>query len=577
MSAWRWVERRQERLAWAGLVVAMALAAALLLWEGRGVTFFVDEWFFGFGAATSLDPKSLFTPDNGHLAVVPILFTKASLELFGATTTLPLRLLGIAAHLSTALMLFLFVRRRLGAAGALVPAVLILFFGVAADLLIGSHGLPMLLAVATGLGALLALERGSRRWDAAAAALLVVGIGSNGLALPFVVAAVATILLAPAADRRRLWVPALPLALYFAWWLAYGGQGESDFAIANLAGLPAFAFDSLGAELAALTGLFTAPGIQGQSFDAAAGKALAGGLLVALAGLALVARPRAARAALPALLALLALWVLTGAVAGPARQPESARYLYLGGILLLLIAAEGAFASPYRSRAALLLAAVCAVGILPNVRELDYQAPFFREQSNQNRAVLGAAALLPAGVDPTTAIEYSTFAASGEVPDMGFQLVTYRDSSGRFGSPGFSLGELEATDAASREAADRFLGRALGIAVEPARGAPQGLPAGLEAGQEGGSLRLRRRCLAFAPKSPTALLRVPLPPGGLWIRPGDGAPVPLTARRFGDGFAVDAGAAAGGEASVLRLGPGAASRGWEVQLAPRQPVLVCAA
>jgi hypothetical protein len=153
VSTRQWARQRQRPLAWAALAAAMALAAALLLWEGRGLTFLVDEWWFGFAGATKLDASSLLTPDNGHLAVVPIPLTKASLELFGAGTTPPLRLVGILAHLGTALFLFLLLRRRIGEADALVPTVLVLFFGASSDLLIGSHGLPMTIAVSTGLGA----------------------------------------------------------------------------------------------------------------------------------------------------------------------------------------------------------------------------------------------------------------------------------------------------------------------------------------------------------------------------------------------------------------------------------------
>jgi hypothetical protein len=51
--------------------------------------------------------------------------------------------------------------------------------------------------------------------------------------------------------------------------------------------------------------------------------------------------------------------------------------------------------------------------------------------------------------------------------------------------------------------------------------------------------------------------------------------VPVTARRFGDGFPVAAGSAIGGAAYVLGVGTGAASMGWEAQIEPQQEVLVC--
>jgi len=68
----------------------MAAAALLLLWEGRGLTLFVDEWTFGFGFRTGHDLSAFLAPDNGHLALVPVLITKASLQLFGASSRSPL-------------------------------------------------------------------------------------------------------------------------------------------------------------------------------------------------------------------------------------------------------------------------------------------------------------------------------------------------------------------------------------------------------------------------------------------------------------------------------------------------------
>ena len=94
--------------------------------------------------------------------------------------------------------------------------------------------------------------------------------------------------------------------------------------------------------------IFADPAARVQSFDPAAGTALAGALLVGLAGLYLARVRVPLRPLLPALAALLALWVLTGAVASAARQPESARYLYPGVILLALIAGAALARAPWR-------------------------------------------------------------------------------------------------------------------------------------------------------------------------------------------------------------------------------------
>jgi len=452
--------------------------------------------------------------------------------------------------------------------------VLILFFGAASDLLIGSHGMPMLIAVAAGLGAWIALGVGTRSWDAVAAGLLVVGIASNGLALPFLAGAAAIVVLAPA-PVRRLWVPLLPLLLYVAWQFAYGDDGQSEFAFANIGGLPAFAFDSLGAELAAITGLFTEAGAERQSFNPQAGEALAGAIIVAGVAVAVLGRWRLPRATIPPAVALLCLWLLTGMVASPARQPVSARYLYAGAILILLAAAAAIGTSPLRRRASLAMIGVCAVGLLPNLRELDYGATFFRAQSDQDKAVLAAADLLPASAPGATPIEIDTEQTGDVVADMRFSLDAYRAATQRFGSPAYSLEQLEGADAASREVADRFLGRVLAPGLLPATGPPSALPVGLESDVEAGRASRRGGCVAFEPQAPGAWLTIQLPPGGLWIRPQEGAEAPVDLRRFGDGFPVAAGAAPGDRPSVLPWTADSAGQGWEAQLAPQQPILVC--
>lgn len=441
------------------LGAAMVAAALLLLWESRGVTFFVDEWSFGFKSRTGWGLGELLEAQNGHLMAVPVAITKLSLELFGAETTLPLRLVSIGLHLTNALLLYLLLRGPLGKLAALAPAVLLLFLGSAADLLIGSHGMPMLIACAAGLGAWLALLRGNAGGDVAAALLLCVGVASNGLILLFLAGAVAWLALA-GAPRRRYWVPALPLAIYAVWWLVKGGEGESDFAFANLAALPTFAFDSLGAELAALSGLFTAAGVRDQqSFDPAPGLALAGALLVGLTAL-WPSGWRPPRAALPALAALLALWVSTGAVASPARQPESARYLYPGVILLFLLAAQLLASSPWRRRGAIVVIAVCALGFLPNLRELHYGGAFFREQSDQDRAVLAAADSLGPEAPGDLVLELDGDPGLVGVPDLNFDLATYRTARESHGTPAFSATELASASLTAQMAAARLRARA---------------------------------------------------------------------------------------------------------------------
>lgn len=575
MGRWRELDgEHRERLAWVGLAGAMAAAALLLLWEGRGQTLFVDEWSFGYLGRQAFTLTALLEPDNGHLAALPVLITKASLEWFGAGTALPLRLVAVASHLAIGLMIFVILRRSLGALAALAPAILFLFLGAAGDVLVGSHALPIELSAATGLGAWLALGPRKLGWDIVAALLLVVGIASNGFALPFIAGAAAIVWLDPASSWRRQWVVALPLLLYALWRLTEGSGDQSDFAIANVAGVPAFAFSSLAAELAAVTGLFTEPGGTQNVFQLGAGQALAGAALVALAVAAVSRGYRPPRAAIPALVALLVLWLATGMVASPARQPQVGRYVYSGVALLLLVAGEAIAAMPERRRGAAALACICAVGLIPNVDAIHDAGTFFREQSDQNRAVLAAADLLPASADEGS-LEDQSAQPPGGYADLSYDIGSYRSARVKFGTPAFSLAQLRAADPASREDADLLILRVLSIGLTAALGAPRSFPAGTRIGQEGGRLSWRHDCADFEPLTTSAQLLVPLPVGGIWIRPDPGPPVPVGLRRFGDGYAATA-EAIGGSASEISLPPVAAAHEWEAQLLPKQPVLVCA-
>lgn len=563
-----------ERIAVAGLLAALAAAAVFFAVEGHGLTLLIDDWSFGFALRTDFDLAAFFSPHNGHLVAVPVALTKASLQVFGTDAALPLRLVNVAAHLTAAACLFFLMRPAVGTA-AVVPTVLVLFLGAGHDVLIGSHGLPFTISVATGLGAWLALGPRRLGWDVLAAALLTAGIASDGVALPFVLGAAAMIWIA-SGPRTRLWIVAVPLVVYGLWWLGYAGRPQSEFAIANLATLPAFAFDSLAASLASITGVFATPGSRSGGFDLSAGQALAGGLLAVLLATVLTRgyRPRLASAA-PGV-ALLSLWLLTS---GVARAPYASRFLYIDVILLLLLLTREIGGLPAPRRAALALVVVCAVGIAPNVRELTYAADGARVASEVNRATMGAADLVGEAGAREVLLEDGADPVAGQYPDLGFSLERYQASRDRFGAPALTRAQIEAAGPAARASADHFLVRALGVGIVPA-GAPPGPLPRVGASQTGGVLRRVGGCLRFAPLQTGAQVSLRLPAGGLWLRPAAGSPVPASVARFSDspapGVGVEVGAALGGRASSLELPPGAASAGWRAQLSADQPLLLCA-
>jgi hypothetical protein len=473
------------------------------------------------------------------------------------------------------MLLFVWLRRLLPPLTALLPAVLFLFLGTANDAFVGSHGMPLTLSAATGLAAWLLIERRQLGFDLAATFLLTVGICCNGYTLPFILAAIAIILLDSESSRRRLWIPAVPLALYGLWWLLEG-RDQGQLVIANIGGLPSFMFDSLGASLASITGLFTAPGTLTVSFDVAAGQALAGACLVALLALAVGLRYRPPRAAIPTLVALLTFWLLTAGVADPARLPNSSRYLYISVVILLLLLAQMIAFSAIRREGAIALAAICLFALLPNLRELHYSAAMIREQSTINRAVLGAADLVAEQSPGEATLENASEPATVDYPDLLFTMSQYLIARDRFGTPAFTLAEIPGAPPAARAAADRLLVRTLPIAVEPLPGPPRPLPPSARGSQTGGLLKRENGCLRFIPYTLEAHLNLRLPRGGLWVRSAPGLPMPIAVRRFSSAFETSIGPALSGRPSAITLpAAGPAARNWQVHLEPQQPVLVC--
>src|SRR5688500_17445111 len=108
---------------------------------------------------------------------------------------------------------------------ALGPAVVLLFFGTAASHVLQGNGFTVVLPLALGIWALIALRRESRGGDLLAAGLHTAAVATYTVGLAFVLGT--TVMLALSASRR-LWVPAVPLVLSAVWWV--WSEGSSDAA-----------------------------------------------------------------------------------------------------------------------------------------------------------------------------------------------------------------------------------------------------------------------------------------------------------------------------------------------------------
>jgi hypothetical protein len=546
------------------LTGAAVVCAALLLTLGSRLTFLLDDWEFllyrqGFTA------DSILSPHGEHISIAPILIYKALLATVGMDSSTPYLAVSVVLLIASAVLLFLYLRRRVDPWLALLGAGLVLFLGPAFDDLIWDFQMGFNGSLACGLGALLMLERGDRLGDAAACALLTVGTTFSSLELPFIAAACVDVALRP--ERlRRLYVPAVPALLYLVWWIGWGHEADTAISLHNAASVPEFVFDAASAALASLLGLVKfgqGPGPGGLDW----GRPL---LLVALAlGAWRLHRIGRVRRELWIALALaVTFWVLAGLNEKAGRGPTESRYLLPGAIFVLMIAAE-LLRGVRVTRLGIVVAYVAgALVVASNVYVLRDAYSAYRNTSYLIRADLGALEIARDG--PGLPLRLTQDVAGTAY--VGVDSSTYLSAADRYGSPAYTPAEIAAAPEPARVAADRVLGRALAVSFAPvATAPPPSGPAPQVVGPPGAHARTAGSCVVV--EAPGAILR--LPPGGATVHasPRTGAQVAL--RRFADGFPLAGVPLARGQVGVARVPTDGAAEPWELALRSRAPAVAC--
>ena len=204
--------------------VLAVLAFAVLLYLGRGLTFFGDEWEFIVGRQ-DLTIWNLFRPHNEHWSTFPVLVYRALFGLFGLHSYLPYLATLLVVHVTAVAGLFVLVRRAAGPLVALGGAALMLFLGSAHEDLLWAFQIGFLGSVAAGLWALVVIQASvDRRALIATSLLLFVAVASSGIGLFFLVAVGTLALFDP--SRRRALLPVAAVSVgYLAWFVAFGRTG----------------------------------------------------------------------------------------------------------------------------------------------------------------------------------------------------------------------------------------------------------------------------------------------------------------------------------------------------------------
>jgi hypothetical protein len=545
-------ERLSRNAALVLLAVAMAAAAAVLLGYGSGLTFFQDSWEF---LLHRRDPSvaTLLEPHNEHIVLIPVLIEQASLRLFGMESMTPELVALVAMLLGTAALLFVYARRRVGDWPALFAAVLLLFLGPAWQDLLWPFQVGFAGSALFGLAMLLALENGEERWDRAACAFLVVSIAFSSLGIAFAVAAAIDVL-QRRRERglRRAYVFGLPVALYAGWYLGWGHEAENNLSSHNVLVSPRYVWEGLTASLDSVLAL-------GTIFGEVVGRSKWGAPL-AIALLALAAyggyRRRGFSSGLwPVLGAAATFWFLAAFNFGPGREPYSSRYLYVGGLFVLLFAVNLLQGVRFSRWGLLGGAAVTAALVGFNLVPLREGRDFFEKQAVLTRSDLAAIEIAQRTVEPAFRLAPEV---AGTVFLSEIEAGEYLRAVDEYGSPAYSPAGLAAAPEEGRRYADLVLANALplGIETDVTGTGPKG------------------RCVRVAAGAGP----LPLRPGMTTIELGSGGEGTVRLRRFAsEEYPLSTGGLAPGSTTRLYIPRDRIRRPWQLLVEADRGATVCRA
>ncbi len=541
---WRWI-----------LSMLMLLDAALLLYMGRGFSFFGDDWsFVMYDSGPGI--HSLLLAHNGNISIVPAAIYKVLFHLVGLNHYAVYRLVVILSHLLSAGLIFLLASRRLPRAPALLATLLIMFLDAAWEDLLWAFQVGYLVSVVGGLATWVLLER-KRRWsDVAAMLCLVVAMGSSSVGIAFM--AGVFVELAWQRQGKRLWIVAVPAALYLLWYLSYG---ESQVTTSSVIHSPGYVLD-----------------IAAAAFGAVAGRGLGWGRPLALVGvLAMAARLMHTTSVTPRLLGLLAtgltLWIVTALARSTISPPWSSRYTYLGAVVIVLVGVEllrGITISPH---VAGLAAAIVAVSIAAGLTIMKNATPARLENGEAVTAELGALELAAAyarpdyQVDPTRA---PTLAA-------GPYLHAVRAIGS---SPAHTPAKIIASEPDARAAADATL-LALEIpklaALTSMHMATHASAPSLLALTAGIQVR-RGGCLDLTPvSSSTMTATIDLPRDGILIEDRGARLLSMALKRFATGFSAIPHTVSPHSGISLSIPGDSSTIPWQLQANSSSPFSLCGA
>ncbi len=536
------------------LGIALLASAALLFALVRELTFFQDTWEFLLNRH-DISADALLRPHNEHIVVIPVALELFFLHAFGMSSAAPEYVLQALALLVTATLLFVYVRRRLGPWPALFAAVLLLFLGPAWWDILWPFEIGFVGSLLFGIAMLLALDRKDARGDAAACLFLVLSAGFSSLGISFVVAAAVDVFLGRRErGLRRGYLVAVPVALFALWYLGWGHDAESHLTLRNVLSSPPFVLESLAASLEAVLGL-NDPAPEGVVATVGWGQPLL------VAAIVLVAFGQWRRRGFSS-----GFWVVAAAAATnwflaafnfiPGREPTTSRYLYAGGVFVLLLATELLRGTRISRKALWIGGVVTVAAVASNLVQLKDGSDWLKNQAVLTKSDLAAIEIARRTVAPDFALDPET---AGTPSLIDVQAGKYLETEREFGSPAYTPAELARAPEVGRSQADIVLAKALPLATETTAGIP---------------IRPSGRCTIVRAGSEAPPVR--LSPGLTRIEVTAGPPASFSLRRFAaEGFPVTTEGAPGITTTLLSIPRDASSRPWFLHVDATQSTRVC--
>jgi hypothetical protein len=536
------------------LLGALCLGSAVMIVAlTAGLTFYNDEWYVlllrpGFSA------DSILAPHNGHLSALPVLVYKGFAELFGLDSRLPFSLLLAASVAALGVLVFLYVRKRVGELLALMAVALLVFMGAAWQDLLWPFQIGLIGSLVAGVGVLLALEWDDRRANLLACALLIASISLSNLGVSFVLAAALAVL-----QRRRpaeLWVAAIPALLFTVWWVVYGTDSPSDFSLSNAYQAPAYVLDVISAGLASLVGLSLDVG-------GSPGGPLWGRYLMVLLVVGVVVwlrrGGRVSDSLLVVALAAFSFWILIALNHTFFRDPSESRYQLISGTFLVLMLAELFRGVELGPRALWVAGGLVAISVGAGAGAMKTGHDHLSYESTVTEAGLGALDIgrghLPADYRLLQQVSRDLFLT-------GIIAGPYYRERDAHDSPAASPGEIATAAPAVRQSVDNVLAAGYGMSLDQARRLSP---------DEGGG-RCARLGVGPARRETT------LGPGKAVVTNLGQAPTEIAVRRFAPAeLAIELGTLAGGFSARLEVPDDAAPHAWRLVGSGSAPLELCPA